>query len=595
LVFPAIIASVPRAKSDQMAQNGTCGLSLASLAMVGTVMLPLGVPVAHAEQVGAAGFNTRQTEEYFDDLQARREPAPPLRVPRVAAAEAAQAGKPLFVLRSVALTGASILSNAELAAAYQPYLGKPVSQAELAGIASAISDRYRAAGYHLSRAIVPPQDIKNGRVRIQVIEGSITEVSLKGEGAEQFGIRPMLDPVLAEQPSRFATLERQLLLINGRAGVRIADSAIEEIGGPTGKFRLVLQVQVWHVYGFTGVDNLGSPSVGPWQSYAAAAFNSYFTPGDTLAVNFSTTPGDIRELGFARLSYDTPVGIDGARVGASALYSEVRPGDFRRQYNDNTVTEGFDLHGSITPIQTQHASLVLTVAAGFLNATERSVFGTLYEDHVRTLSLTSDYHWNDQLAGDNYFTMSYRQGLNVFGAGSPDGLSSRDGASPSFSVLNAWFTRYQSLPAGWSIKLAGAAQFASGPLFTSQQFYLGGFAFGRGYGTAEISGDNGVAGTVELRYDRAVNWAYLAGYQLYSFVDTGLVWNDGYQPWNGIALTSAGAGVRFNFINDLRADLSVAFPLSYRAPDNDTRSARFLVSLSTALKLCPQRGQGHCL
>jgi hypothetical protein len=53
--------------------------------------------------------------------------------------------------------------------------------------------------------------------------------------------------------------------------------------------------------------------------------------------------------------------------------------------------------------------------------------------------------------------------------------------------------------------------------------------------------------------------------------------------------------VRFNFINDLRADLSVAFPLSYRAPDNDTRSARFLVSLSTALKLCPQRGQGPCL
>jgi hemolysin activation/secretion protein len=110
-----------------------------------------------------------------------------------------------------------------------------------------------------------------------------------------------------------------------------------------------------------------------------------------------------------------------------------------------------------------------------------------------------------------------------------------------------------------------------------------------------VSGDNGVAGTLELRYDRAVNWAYLAGYQLYSFVDAGLAWNDGYHPWDGVALTSVGAGVRFNFINDLRADLSVAFPLSYRAPDNDTRSARFLVSLSTALKLCPQRGQGPCL
>ena len=69
-----------------------------------------------------------------------------------------------------------------------------MSQADLADIAAAVSDIYRAAGFHLSRAIVPPQDIKDGRLRLQVIEGSITEVSLKGEGAEQFGIRPMLDP-----------------------------------------------------------------------------------------------------------------------------------------------------------------------------------------------------------------------------------------------------------------------------------------------------------------------------------------------------------------------------------------------------------------
>ena len=578
-----------------MLRKGAGKSGFASLAATAIAVLPLAAPAARAEQAAPPLFDTRQTEKYFDDLQTRREPAPPLGMPRVGAAEVAHGGKPLFVLRSIVLTGATTLDKAELAAAYQPYLGKPVSQADLTAIAAAVSDRYRAAGYHLSRAIVPPQDIENGRVRIQVIEGSIKEVGLKGEGAEQFGIRPMLDPVLAEQPSRFATLERQLLLINGRAGVRITDSAIEEIGGTTGRFRLILQVQAWHVYGFAGVDNLGASTVGPWQSYATAAFNSYLTPGDTLAVNLSTTPGDVRELSFVRLSYDTPIGTDGARVGASALYSEVRPGDFRRLYNDDTVTERFEVHGSIAPIQTQHASLVLTVAAGFLNATESSMFGTLYEDHVRTLTLTSDYHWDDRLAGDNYFTMSYRQGLDIFGAGSPDGLSSRDGASPSFSVLNAWFTRYQNLAAGWSIKLAGAAQFASGPLFSSQQFYLGGFAFGRGYGSAEISGDNGIAGTFELRYDHAVNWAYLASYQLYSFVDAGLAWNDGYRPWEGGALTSAGAGVRFTFVNDLRADLSVAFPLSYRAPDNDTRSARFLVSLSTALKLCPQRGQGQCL
>ena len=148
--------------------------------------------------------------------------------------------RPLFVLRKVSLTGARAIPREEIARAYQPYLGKKVSQADLAAIASAISDLYRAAGFHLSRAIVPPQDIQGGHVRLQVIEGGITEVALKGEGAEQFGVRPMLDPVLAEQPSRLPTLERQLLLINGRPGVRITDTALEEIGVASGRFRLVV-------------------------------------------------------------------------------------------------------------------------------------------------------------------------------------------------------------------------------------------------------------------------------------------------------------------------------------------------------------------
>ena len=112
-----------------------------------------------------------------------------------------------------------------------------------AQVAAAVSDVYRAAGFHLSRAIVPPQDIQGGQLRIQVIEGSITELALKGDGAEQFGVRPMLDAVLAERPSRLATLERQLLLINGRPGVQIEDTAIEEIGPASGNFRLILSLK----------------------------------------------------------------------------------------------------------------------------------------------------------------------------------------------------------------------------------------------------------------------------------------------------------------------------------------------------------------
>ncbi|MDU1667166.1 MAG: ShlB/FhaC/HecB family hemolysin secretion/activation protein, partial [Bradyrhizobium sp.] len=417
-----------------------------------------------------------------------------------------------------------------------------------------------------------------------------------GPGAEEFGIRAMLGPVLAEQPSRLATLERQLLLINSRGGVRLVDSSLEEIGGTTGRFRLILELKTWHVYGFAGIDNMGSSTVGPWQSYATAAFNSYLLPGDTLTANLSTTPGDPRQLAFGRLSYDVPLGTDGVHIGASALYSEVRPGDIRRRFNDNTVTETIELRGGIAPIQSQRASLNLTMAAAFSDVTERDIFGIWYRDRIRTLTFTSDYRWKDDLGGDSYLTLAYRQGLNAFGA-TPAGdiMASRAGASPSFSVVNGWFTRYQALSEAWSLKLAAAGQLASGPLYNSQQFYLGGLSYGRGYGSAEISGDNGIAGTFEVRFEQTPNWAYLKSYQLYSFFDAGLAWNDGFRPSDGVALTSAGAGVRFTFPNDWRADLGVAVPLGYRAPDNSTRGVRLLLSLSSVLKLCPQRGQGACM
>jgi hemolysin activation/secretion protein len=438
----------------------------------------------------------------------------------------------------------------------------------------------------LSRAIIPPQDIADGRVHIQVIEGSITEVNLRGDGAEQFGVRPMFNAVLAEHPSRLATLERQLLLVNNLPGVRIIDSSLEEIGGTTGHFRIVVQLKTWHVYAFTGLDNLGSSSVGPWQAYATAAYNSLLTPGDTLAVNLATIANDPRQLGFGRISYDTPVGTDGVRLGGSALYSEVRPGDYRRLYNDITTTEAFELHASLVPIESQHQTLTLTAAAGFSNVSESDVYGKLYDDHIRTISLVSDYRLLDAFGGLNYATLTYRQGLDIFGASQiGDDFVSRYDANPNFSVLNFAYTRYQQLAGAWSAKLSMASQTASGPLFTSQQFYLGGAAFGRGYGTAEISGDNGVAGSFELRFDQQANLSHLSRLQFYAFTDSGVVWNDGYHPWDGLSLISVGGGVRFFFSEDLQADIAVAFPLSYRAPDNAERTARVLFSVSNALKL----------
>jgi hemolysin activation/secretion protein len=113
-----------------------------------------------------------------------------------------------FKLRGVSVEGASAIAGDALADTYKSFLGKTVSQADLVAIAGAMTDIYRAAGYSLTRAIIPPQDIKNGHIRAKVIEGYIAEVALKGDDVDRFWIRPLLERVLGEWPSQLKTLER---------------------------------------------------------------------------------------------------------------------------------------------------------------------------------------------------------------------------------------------------------------------------------------------------------------------------------------------------------------------------------------------------
>jgi len=130
------------------------------LAVLAVLALPLATP-ACAQQANQPGFDPRQTEKHFEDLESRqaRPAKPPLRLPSMARPEASADTGPQFVLRTVSLVGVSALPRDQLAAAYRPYLGNKVSQADLVTIAQAIGDLYRAAGFHWRRAIIPPQDI----------------------------------------------------------------------------------------------------------------------------------------------------------------------------------------------------------------------------------------------------------------------------------------------------------------------------------------------------------------------------------------------------------------------------------------------------
>ncbi|HET7803653.1 MAG TPA: POTRA domain-containing protein [Pseudolabrys sp.] len=546
-----------------------------------------------AQQPAAAPrYDPRQTEKSIETLQSEQERRkPPVRLPSAPALSVSGADtRPMFRLRAVSIEGAQAVPAETIAAAYQPYLGKTVSKADLASIAVAITELYRAAGFSLSRAIVPPQDINNGRIRIKVIEGYVAEFVLKGDDIDRFGIRPFLAKIIEERPLQLKTLERQLMLVNDIPGVRVADTAFEEIGTTSGKFRLVVRIKTWRIFAGFGFDNMGAYAVGPYEAFATSAFNSYFLPGDSLGFSASTTPVSVREFGFGRLWYDTPVGADGVRLGANALYSNVAPSDIRSQTNTHTITETYEARASYAPFESRASVLLLTGAAGFSDSWERDVFGMTYKDRLRMVSLTADYRLQDNFGGRNYLSVTGRQGLNVFGASSKQDLdSSRPGASPNFSLLSFSFSRLQQLSGPWSVKISATGQWAGGPLLISQQFYLGDAAYGPGF----YSGDSGILGYGELRFDQTVSNAILKGYEVYGFFDKGAVWSfdNGGQV---LSIASAGVGIRFFFADDWQAGLGVGLPVRAGTTQSDVNSARFLFTLVKSLQLCPQHANWRC-
>jgi len=109
----------------------------------------------------------------------RTTPLPRLSPP----AQTAEERQP-FILTGVTLRGATVFKPQDLAPLYERYLTRFVEVSDIAKIAEAITEKYRSAGYFLSRAIVPAQETVSGLLVVEVIEGYIGDVRLEGSDME---------------------------------------------------------------------------------------------------------------------------------------------------------------------------------------------------------------------------------------------------------------------------------------------------------------------------------------------------------------------------------------------------------------------------
>ncbi|MEJ0071663.1 MAG: POTRA domain-containing protein [Pseudomonadota bacterium] len=157
--------------------------------------------------------------------------------------------------------------------AWQDLIGREISLLDLYGVATKITRQYRNDGYVLSRALVPAQRIEGGVVRLDVIEGYVGRVTIRGEVSRESLLRGYADKITGSRPLQIRELERYLLLMDDLAGATVS-SVLEPLPGETGAAELTIEMSQKMVDMFGTMDNRGTRYIGPFQSSLGGRLNS---------------------------------------------------------------------------------------------------------------------------------------------------------------------------------------------------------------------------------------------------------------------------------------------------------------------------------
>jgi hemolysin activation/secretion protein len=528
---------------------------------------------------GGAAAQTAKVENEPAQVEERLrvpEPAPstidPVEVPRAGPAASEAAPVDRFVLTAVIAEGATVYSDEELAELYIDYLARPVDATDIERILAAFSGRYRDDGYFLSSAVAPPQSLEGGRLTIRIHEGYVGQVTLEGDlPASEASLDGLLAPVMAERPLRLVTLERYVLLLNDRPGVRVKPR-MKPVEDEPGAYELVLEFNHDPISIFAGLDNRGTREVGRLQGFVAVDADSNAGWLEHLRVLFFTVPDDPEELLFGKLSYDQPFGPEGTTLGLDLSFTDVdaSAGLASRDVEGQSLRAGFEVMHPL--VRTRANTLRTTFRFDLSNIEQDADGGGLFDDRLRVLRLGLSWSGTDAIGGATTVAFRGSQGidfLNASDAGADD--LSRLGGVVEFSKLTIDVTRRQDLWSGLYARILASGQYSEDTLLSSEEFRLGGARLGRAFDSSELSSSNGIGGALELGYRDSLAIRFLSAYEVYGFYDGGVVWTD---SGSGLSLVSAGGGFSITLFRSVQAGFEVGVPLtrpSSTSGDNDPR------------------------
>lgn len=472
---------------------------------------------------------------------------------------------PRFTVNAFTFVGATIYTQQQLKQLTERFIDLELNLYDLNRAADTVTRLYRETGYPIARAIIPAQKVENGIVRIEVIEGRISTVSIVGNNrySEQL-IASRISDLSKNEIITIDRLERSLLLMNDLPG--LSARATLAPGAEFGTTDMVIRAEETAIAGAVTFDNHGIKETGQLRIDAGIDFNNPLGIGDQLNIRAIKTEHEL--LSYGRIGYSLPLSSNGTRL--SATYSRVN-------YDIAGPFAALGISGEVSNseflltwpyLRSRARNIIFGIGMRRTEASQRTLGVQTSDTRIDLLNLTVVGNWVHE---DSALTNAT---LAVAGNGKKNPFGTRQDAQAA--KLDFDINHLRAASKNWDYYLRTHWVFSGDTLADTEKFALGGPGSVRGYRQSTLRGDNGWQATLELR--RQFVLGNTAG-MFNVFYDEGSVKAKGFTRFDSIR--SAGAGTSVFPHKNLRASIEYAYPLSDRvAVDGRRGRAWFTVSAS---------------
>jgi hemolysin activation/secretion protein len=411
-----------------------------------------------------------------------------------------------FVLKGVQFVGATGVPDSELQAAVADRIGTSVTFADLEQLAARAAAVYQQRGFSLVQAFVPVQEVVDGVVKITISEGVLGNLNIdvaEGAPVSQERVARTLAVLEPGKPLNGMKYERAMLLLSDLPGIK-PQSAIGA-GAIAGTTDLTVQVTERDrlQYGLE-VDNYGTRDSGRHRITGSLRWASPFERGDNFDLRVMLAEG--MHTVFGRVSYETPVGYRGLRIGGGLARVQYELGGPFAPLEPTGVGNVADLAFSYPIIRQRSTNLFVRGVVDNKDLTDRfEAVGFETRKRIRGIGLGLSFEKRDQLLGGGYTSANgllYRGNLDIKDATSeafdnpPFGYDTEGG----FGKFTLQLARLQHLAPRFSLFFGAGMQRASKNLDAYEKLSLGGPKAVRAYATGEVLVDDGWLATMELRH-----------------------------------------------------------------------------------------------